>query len=291
MRALKLHLLTAFAAVSLAAGTAFGGAIVPGFTSGGELLLSDDTSTPKLDLGFTINFFGLSRDTVYVNNNGNLTFNGPYSAYSPIAPLSDPDRGPIIAPFFGDVDTTVHTAPDPGFPDDRSKDTVFPSNDLKYGWGTFAGHNAFGATWDGVGYWGATDGKLNSFQVLLVDRSDVLAGDFDIYFNYDSIQWEAGGASLGENGLGGYSARVGYSNGTTEHTLELAGSGVNGALLDTNVSGLIYGSNVGVAGRYLFEVRNIPDPTPPSTSVPDGASTLDLLGLAFAGLAAFRRRR
>jgi len=57
--------------------------------------------------------------------------------------------------------------------------------------------------------------------------------------------------------LGGSSARVGYSNGAGT-SFELAGSGVNGAFLDSNLStGLIYNSlNSDVDGRYVFSARN-----------------------------------
>ena len=62
------------------------------------------------------------------------------------------------------------------------------------------------------------------------------AGNFDIYFNYDRIEWEAGDASGGSNGLGGISARAGYSNGSGS-ALELTGSGVAGSFLDSNTTG------------------------------------------------------
>jgi hypothetical protein len=105
---------------------------------------------------------------------------------------------PIIAPFFGDVDTRNEL-----------------SGVVTYGSSVFEGRQVFCANWDGVGvgYYNQRVDKLNKFQVLLVDRSDIGAGDFDIIFNYNQIQWETGEASGGTNGLGGDSARVGYSNG------------------------------------------------------------------------------
>ena len=93
----------------------------------------------------------------------------------------------------------------------------------------------------------------------MIDRSDIGAGDFDFEFNYDQILWEAGTASGSDaNGLGGNSARVGYTNGSTA-SLELAGSAVNGAFLDGGPAGtaLIHNSlNSSVDGRYVFQVRN-----------------------------------
>ena len=90
---------------------------------------------------------------------------------------------------------------------------------------------------DGVGYFSNQADKLNNFQIILVDRSDTGAGNFDIYFNYTRIRWETGSASGGYAGLGGSSARAGYSEGTGEAgtSYEMAGSAVNGALLDGDV--------------------------------------------------------
>lgn len=87
----------------------------------------------------------------------------------------------------------------------------------------------FVANWVGVGYYPSASNLLNSFQMVLVDRSETGACNFDIVFNYNGILWETGGASGG--GFGGNSARVGYSAGTgiSGSFYEFIGSGVNGA--------------------------------------------------------------
>ena len=41
------------------------------------LSANDDESTGAVDLGFTANFFGTMYSSVYVNNNGNVTFTDP----------------------------------------------------------------------------------------------------------------------------------------------------------------------------------------------------------------------
>ena len=41
-----------------------------------DLPRNDDGYTPSLSMGFTINFFGTNYGSVYVNNNGNVTFDG-----------------------------------------------------------------------------------------------------------------------------------------------------------------------------------------------------------------------
>src|SRR5258708_920296 len=200
---------------------------------------NDDGSTAAVSLGFTIDFFGKSYSSAYVNNNGNITFDAALQDYTPFA-LVGQSRA-IVAPFFGDVDTRAAG-----------------SSPLTYSYGaaTYLGRPAFCVDWVNVGYYDTHADKLNSFQLLLVDRSDIGRGNFDIIFNYDQVQWETGDASLGMNGLGGYSARVGSSNGSTA-ALEIAGSAVNGALLDGNATGLVKRSRgTDQLGRYIFPVRN-----------------------------------
>ena len=185
-----------------------------------------------------MNFFGLSFTNLYVNNNGNVTFDSALSTYTPFS-LSTTSRE-IIAPFFADVDTAAGGSP------------------VTYGTDTVDGHPAFGVDWINVDFFGGeSSASRNSFELVLIDRSDVAAGDFDFEFNYDQIQWEAGTASGGDtNGLGGSSARAGYSNGTNT-SFEITGSAVNGAFLDSNSGmGLIHRSfNSSVPGRFLFHTR------------------------------------
>ena len=175
---------------------------------------------------------------MFLNNNGNVTFDAALPTFTPFD-LSTGNRV-IIAPFFADVDTRV-------------------GNAVTYGTGTVNGHSAWGVNWPGVGCYNQNNSVLNYFQMILVDRSDVAAGDFDIEFNYDQIQWETGTASGGDaNCLGGSSARAGYSDGTAANTFELPGSAVNGAFLDSNLTtGLVHNSlNTAQLGRYDFPVRS-----------------------------------
>ncbi len=204
-----------------------------------ELAANDDLSTGLVDIGFSVNFFGTTYSQLFVNNNGNVTFNAALGTFTPFA-LTSPGNPPIIAAFFADVDT-------------RGVGSALTA----YGVGVVDGRAAFGVTWDGVGYFSGGTDKLNRFQLVLIDRSDTGAGNFDIEFRYAQIQWETGNASGGSGGLGGFSARVGYTAGTAAPGTfaELAGSGVNGAFLDGGSNALVSNSNGGEAGRYLFEVR------------------------------------
>lgn len=202
---------------------------------------NDDLSTGLVPIGFDADFFGLDFNQVYVNNNGNITFLNPLGAFTPFPIVQN--GIPMIAPFFADVDTRNHGEP------------------VTYGTGTVNGLNAFGVNWVDVDYFisnTAHDTQLNSFQLVLIDRSDIAPGDFDIEFNYDRIVWETGDASGGVNGLGGNSARAGFTNGTT-NSFEFPGSAVNGALLDSGpaATSLVQNSfNSPLNGRYVFKARN-----------------------------------
>jgi Nidogen-like/Thrombospondin type 3 repeat len=204
------------------------------------LSANDDGSTGSTGLGFSVDFYGSTYSSLFVNNNGNVTFDAALSTYTPFN-LTTTNRV-IIAPFFADVDTRG-----PG------------SDIVRYGQTSHNGRPAFCALWAGVGvgYFSLGTDKLNSFQVLLVERADTGPGNFDIIFNYDKVQWESGSASGGVNGLGGNSARAGFSNGTPANSYELTGSAVNGYFLDSSTTGLTHHSlNNAHDGRYIFSIRS-----------------------------------
>jgi hypothetical protein len=230
------------AGLLLTSASATAGAVRSGFDST-TFPANDDGSVGPVNLGFSANYFGNTYTQTFVNNNGNVTFGSGLSTYTPFG-LTGSTVVPIIAAFFADVDT-------------RGAGSALTA----YGAGTVDSHTAFGVTWPGVGYFASHTNLLNNFQLILIDRSDTGAGNFDFEFNYNQIQWNTGDASSGSGGLGGSPAAVGYSNGSgvAGTNFELAGSHVNGAFLDSGPAGtsLIHNSlNSGVLGRYDFSVRN-----------------------------------
>lgn len=229
---------------------------LPGCTDN-TLPANDDGSTGVIVLPFPINYFGTVYTTTFVNNNGNITFTGPLGTFTPFN--LNTTNIPIIAPFFADVDTRGAG-----------------SGLTQYGNDTLGGRTVFCVDWIDVGYYNSHVNLQNSFQLLLIDRSDIAVGDFDIEFNYDRIVWETGDASGGIGGFGGNSARAGYANGTMVpgSFFELPGSAVNGGLLDSNMAtGLVNNSvgSDGLLGRYIFSARSgvISTPTPNPTPTPE----------------------
>jgi RHS repeat-associated protein len=223
---------------------------------------NDDKSSVPVNIGFAINFYGDSYRDLNVNNNGNVTFGGPFAQYGP-ANITRQSH-PIIAPFWADVDSTAAGG-----------------GVVTFGQDVINGHKAFGVDWFGVDYYDTSApghvAKYDTFQLVLIDRSsDVGSGAFDIEFNYGAVTWETGNANGGTNGLGGSSARVGYSNGTgkTGTNFELAGSGVAGSFLDSNsTTGLTHASrNSTVPGRMVFNVRPAVSARPSGISSSSGLS-------------------
>jgi hypothetical protein len=275
--------------VGLCPVTASSQAIRPGFSTTSDGRNDDGTYTAPsgctnpsnggtcagtaVPIGFTGNFFGTTFSSLFLNTNGNATIDGPLATFTPFSLVAG-GIPPIFAPFFADVDTR-NTA----------------SAVMSFGSGTVDGHTAFGVDWLGVGYFASHTDKLDMFQLMLIDRTDTGAGNFDFEFNYGDMLWETGDASGGIDGLGGACAAVGYSNGlsgSANRSQELDGSHVCGSLIDGGANALnTHDLNSNVLGRYVFSVRSgevispVPEP---------GTYALVLTGLALLGIFARTRK-
>lgn len=244
---------------------------------------NDDGSTGPVDLGFSIDFFGAEASKVFVNNNGNVTLHEGMRRYTP-EPLSTIDV-PIIAPFFSDVDTANGIG-----------------GNVTFGQGRVGWRRAFAVNWIDVNFYGnhVHANHLNSFQMVIIDRHETGLGNFDVEFNYGQILWESTISSGGDPmGHGGQTARAGFSAGTNVpgSYIELEGSGIAGSFLDGGTRPLATSSNVEMAGRFVFNVREGSISVPPPSAVIDTdlsavplpASAILLLAAIF-GLALAKRR-
>jgi hypothetical protein len=210
--------------------------------SGCRLPRSDDgSSDDAVALGFTVNYFDGLTDSVYVNTNGNLSFYEP--VYEFRSDTIANNSNPMLAAFYADVDTRNSA-----------------SGLVTYGRQTINGRKAFLVNYTDVGYNEKQADNRNTFQIVVIERRDIRAGDFDVEFNYARISWETGGKNGGTSGLGGISARVGFASGQGDaNWYEFPGSGTPGRFLDTNLTtGLTKTSNGsgGIKGRHVVQFRN-----------------------------------
>ncbi|MGY0649528.1 MAG: nidogen-like domain-containing protein, partial [Paraglaciecola chathamensis] len=273
-------------AASMAPIAANASVLLEGWSGSGEsgfgtiaLEKNDDGSSQEIffsdyaDLSFDsgVNFFGRSHDSFYVNNNGNISFNGSVGSFTPeefpitrfgddngdgecevdcsdipqaqtnsafSTPENDDIQSPaelntiaMIAPFWADVDTGCDDCGDVFIGSPNAETLVI--------------------TWDRVGFYPSDSSLTNTFQLVLIDRADTGAGNFDVEFRYEDINWTTGDASDGENGLGGVPAQAGYDAGDGVNFFTLPGSRTDEVVnLDTAAS------NTDTAGIWKFAIRD-----------------------------------
>jgi MYXO-CTERM domain-containing protein len=241
---------------SAAAAPLLGGLGGPAGYGVGNLPANDDGSSAELNVrpAFPagLSFFGTTYTSLYVNNNGNVSFGGPLYTFTPSAfPIASQ---PMIAPWWGDVDTRGGGAP--------MRNGVY--------WSITPGR--FVATWHDVGYYATHDDLQNDFQVILTAAPPGV-GDFDVELRYNRCEWTTGDASSGSGGFGGTPAQAGFDAGNLIDYVALPGS------LTMRVLSLCTTSNVGIPGVWRFEIRG------GAVSCPGGgdACTTDLPGVCRAG--------
>lgn len=161
---------------------------------------NDDGSAQLSLSGWDFDFYGTNWSDIWVNNNGNVSFGQDFSTYSSSGfPISN---FPMVAPFWGDVDTTR---------DDGTDGVVWYRE-----WSTANGDavNRMVITWDHVGFYASNTSLLNTFQLIITDGNDPLIGvGNNVCFCYDDMQWTTGDASSGSGGFGGTPATVGANQG------------------------------------------------------------------------------
>ncbi|MDP4954321.1 MAG: hypothetical protein NWQ53_11810, partial [Flavobacteriales bacterium] len=63
-----------------------------------QLPANDDGSTGQINIPFDFLLYGITYNSLYINNNGNVSFDNPYSWFTS---AGFPIGTPMIAPFWG----------------------------------------------------------------------------------------------------------------------------------------------------------------------------------------------
>ncbi|XP_077080767.1 transmembrane protease serine 9-like [Siphateles boraxobius] len=190
---------------------------------------SGDGSSPPIPLRQPFVYFGHVYDKIFVNNNGDLTFDEPlyqwYPDYFPAYSTRD-----IIAPLWTDIDnsrkgTISYRQVTDGHLLNRASRNInqyYPNLNFSASW-------VFIATWDKVPYYGYREAE-STFQVVLVSGKNL---SFTL-MHYDHI-------------TSTYAAESGYD---TIYSTNFFSIPV------PDITNLPYTSNVNVTGRWVFRVDN-----------------------------------
>ncbi len=179
---------------------------------------NDDGSTASITIPFSFCLYGTSFTSLFINNNGNVSFGTSFSTFSASGFPSSSFQ--MVAPFWGDVDT-------------RGTGTV------QYK----ITPTAMYVNWQAVGYFNTMTDKVNTFQLIITDGTDpILPAGNNIAFCYGDMQWTTGSASSGVGGFGGVPATVGVNKGDGVNFIQMGRFDQPGAAYDGP-----YGANDGVS--------------------------------------------
>lgn len=215
---------------------------------------NDDGSTGLIPIPFNFNLYGQIFNSIYINNNGNITFNGPLSTFSATAFPSTGNA--IVAPFWADVDTR-----------NGNGQVVYKITPT-----------AVYINWEDVGYYSMQGDKLNTFQLIITNGSDPVIDQGNVAFCYQDMQWTTGAASSGINGFYGIPATCGANKGDgiayfLISRFDHPGVDFDGALGNPDgISWLDYKS-------FAFDASNSGNVPP----IPEGIASCDTFKICAAG--------
>lgn len=140
------------------------------------------------NLPFSFCFYGNPYSQVWMNNNGNISFNGGISTFSSMA---FPSAGnTMIAAFWADFyltnGGTMHA-------------TITPTAAI--------------FNWVSMGYYSNQNDKVNTCQIVITNGLDPLVIEGNTAIHFADMQWTTGSASSGVSGFYGTPATVGANAG------------------------------------------------------------------------------
>lgn len=211
---------------------------------------SDDGFSELQLLTFPFNFFGTEETSLFINTNGYLSFRNELLSSSS-DPMDFPSSlfGPVVAPFWADVDTR--------------------GNQSGLVWHTSEGHK-FAVAWDQVGYFDSHSDLTNTFQVVLSDGNDASMGlGNNMCFCYGDMQWTAGDSNETSGGFGFPAATVGANKGDGVHFVQVGRFGQPGSDYD-GANGSVDGIDYLDQQSFCFNTAE----TIPSVTFPNPCLTI-----------------
>jgi gliding motility-associated-like protein len=156
----------------------------------------------EVSIPFEFCFYGQTYTSFFINNNGNITFDEQFNTFTAQS-FPAPGIPPMIAPFWGDVDTGSNTN---------------PLGQVRYN--VYADYAII--SWDTVAVYDEIASLRNTFQVIISNgQSSAIPVGNNIAFLYGDMQWTTGNASGGSNGFGGTPATVGVNRGNGVDYIQL----------------------------------------------------------------------
>ncbi|XP_071503248.1 sushi domain-containing protein 2-like [Diadema antillarum] len=224
----------------------------------------NDVSSPAVELRWGMPFYNVKYWRLFVNDNGVISFNNPYTKYEgpqPVFPIPEDVEDPnnpleriLIAPYWANVDMTER-----GYVYYRQTTEEHllerAAGEIHKGFVEFRDFMPkvlVIATWLEVGFYGDTGGRdpKNSFQcVIATDEFETF-----VIFIYDLLEWTTGTESNGQadTGVGGTPAQVGFNagDGSKAKTNSYSRDG-------SKLGQLVTESNIEITGVWLYHVSSV----------------------------------
>jgi gliding motility-associated-like protein len=206
---------------------------------------NDDGSSGVITLPFQFSLYGDLYSAVYINNNGNLSFQQAFGTFTSTGFPNATNR--MVAPFWADVETQ--------FGQGQVWYKVTPTA-MYVNWVDVGYYSAGGAMPNNANY-------RNSFQVVITNGQDPAIGvGSNVQFCYLDMQWTTGTASGGSGGFGGTPATVGANRAlNTGDYIQFGRFGVNSAIYDGpfgNTDGIDWLDDKSFVFNTAVSTQNIP---------------------------------
>lgn len=208
----------------------------------------DDISTNEIPLNTPIVYFDGTYSSIYVNNNGHVSFESDLPSYQ--STLILPIGFKVLAAFLADIDTTY--AGTVYYRETDNKDLLQRAAlDVQAHFSNFESYmptSLFIVTWDHVGFYKENDTLLNTFQIVISsDGQDSFA-----WYHYldDGINWIT---SMGKESpfYPDPPAQAGFDSGENMRYYRFPQSGTQ------QIRDLATSSNINVPGAWLFKIGRL----------------------------------